>query len=79
MTAVANAVERLAAALGGGAAATLAAVALIEAEVHGQPRFGLTLLDDWSSAAQPLPAIPPQAVVWRDGSAAFASRSIAMA
>lgn len=77
--AAAKAADRLAGALGGGAAAALAAAALIEAEVLGQPRFGLAMLDEWTPAAQPLPAVAAQPLLWRDGSAAFAPLAVAAA
>lgn len=54
MTIIADAIARLAAALGGGPVADLAAAALIEADALGQPRFGIAMLDEWTGTDQPL-------------------------
>jgi LDH2 family malate/lactate/ureidoglycolate dehydrogenase len=74
----ADAVARLSAALGGGAAADLAAAALIEAEQLGQPRFGLAMLDEWRDEAAP-PAGAAGALAWHDCAAAFAPLAVAAA
>ncbi|SFB85564.1 (2R)-3-sulfolactate dehydrogenase (NADP+) [Bosea sp. CRIB-10] len=75
-----TAVAKLSAALGDGSAATLAASALVEADVLGLPRFGIAMLDEWSADAAPLPAAgEPQAISWRDCSACFAPLAVASA
>lgn len=80
MIAVSDAVARLSAALGDGAAAKLAASALVEADALGLPRFGIAMLDEWSAGAAPLPATSePQAISWRDCSACFAPFAVATA
>lgn len=80
MTALANLTERLAVALGGGAAAQLAASALIEAEALGMPNFGLTMLNEWKPSDTPLPVINwEQAVNFLDCSSCFSPVSVAAA
>ncbi len=80
MTALANLTERLAVALGGGAAAQLAASALIEAEALGMPNFGLTMLNEWKRSDAPLPVIDrEQAVNFLDCSNCFSPVSVAAA
>lgn len=80
MIAASDAVARLAAALGGGAAAELAAAALVEADVLGQARFGTAMLGEWNgTGGLPLPGDPAEAICWRDCSAAFAPLAVAAA
>ena len=80
MIAVPDAVAKLAAALGEGPAAKLAASALVEADALGLPRFGITMLDEWSADVAPLPATNElQAISWRDCSACFAPLAVASA
>lgn len=74
-----QAIDRLTKALGGDAAARLAATALIDSEARGQHRFGLDLLDEWMVDARP-PAGPGAGpVVWLDCAGAFAPLSVAAA
>ncbi|MFC4671765.1 Ldh family oxidoreductase [Seohaeicola nanhaiensis] len=78
MIAAVEAIARLGAALGGDPAAELAAAALVEADVLGQPRFGIAMLDEWRPDAQPLPKeTEPRAVRWVDASACFAPVAVA--
>lgn len=79
MTALPEAVERLAAALGGGPSARLAASALIEADALGMPRFGIDMLEEWTADAAPVEAAAPQATSWRDCSSCFAPLAVAAA
>jgi hypothetical protein len=80
MIRVHDAVERLTAALGGSAAAKLAASALVEADALGLPRFGIAMLDEWTAQASAVPeAVAPQAVSWLDCSASFAPLAVASA
>lgn len=80
MTTTGDAIERLARALGGGEAAVLAAAALIEAELIGQPRFGLDMLGEWSvENAPPAKGDPARSVQWVEASANFAPLSVAEA
>lgn len=80
MIRVQDAVERLSAALGGSAAAKLAASALVEADALGLPRFGIAMLDEWTAQASAVPeAVAPQAVSWLDCSASFAPLAVASA
>ena len=80
MIAAPTAVAKLAAALGDGPAAKLAAAALVEADTLGLPRFGIAMLDEWSAGAAPLPATSePQAISWLDCSACFAPLAVASA
>ena len=80
MTRTDDAVERLAQALGGGAAAALAAAALIEAELIGQPRFGFDMLAEWSPDNAPPPeADPARPVQWLDCRDSFAPLAVAQA
>jgi len=80
MIAVPDAVAKLSAALGDGPAARLAAAALVEADALGLPRFGIAMLDEWSTDAAPLPAADePQAISWLDCSACFAPLAVAAA
>lgn len=80
MIAVRDAVTKLAAALGDGPAAKLAASALVEADALGLPRFGIAMLDEWRADAAPLPAMGnPQAISWLDCSACFAPLAVASA
>ena len=50
-----DAIAKLSRALGGSDAAALAAAALVEADAMGQPRFGISMLDEWTSDASPPP------------------------
>lgn len=52
----ATAAAALAARIGEGEAAMLAAAALVEAELYGQPRFGFDLLEELAGARAPQPA-----------------------
>lgn len=80
MIAVPDAVAKLAAALGDGPAARLAASALVEADALGLPRFGIAMLDEWSANAAPMPATSElQSISWRDCSACFAPLAVATA
>lgn len=80
MIAVRDAVERLSAALGGGPAARLASSALIEADALGQPRFGIAMLEEWSSDVRPPQMDADQRVVrWLDCSSCFAPLAVASA
>jgi LDH2 family malate/lactate/ureidoglycolate dehydrogenase len=80
MIAANDAVERLSAALGGDPAARLAALALVEADALGLPRFGIAMLDEWTPDARPPPTDAiPQAVSWRDCSSSFAPLAVAAA
>ncbi len=77
MTLLADATQRLAAALGGDAAAQLAASALLEAEALGMPRFGLAMLDEWAPDGA-RPAIDrEQAVRFVDCAGCFAPVAVA--
>ncbi|EKF17385.1 Ldh family oxidoreductase [Nitratireductor pacificus] len=78
MIAVSDATGRLAAALGDGPAARLAAAALIEADALGQPRFGIAMLDEWTADAAPALATGGgQAMSWLDCSSRFAPLAVA--
>ena len=80
MIAICDATERLATALGAGPAATLAASALIEADALGLPRFGIAMLDEWTSDVAPVPTTESrQAVSWLDSSSCFAPLAVASA
>lgn len=80
MIAAREAVGKLSFALGGDAKAELAASALVEADVLGQPRFGITMLDEWTNAPRNMPKIPGQsAVSWHDCSECFSPLAIASA
>ena len=80
MIAVSHAADRLAAALGGGPAARLAASALVEADALGLPRFGIAMLDEWAADAAHLPTgESPQAIGWLDCSSCFAPLAVANA
>ncbi|WP_378940996.1 Ldh family oxidoreductase [Mesorhizobium sp. ANAO-SY3R2] len=80
MIAIPDAVGRLSAALGGSPAAKLAASALVEADALGQPRFGISMLDEWSADAAPVPAREgSQAIRWLDCSSCFAPLAVASA
>tara|TARA_R110002049_G_scaffold267817_1_gene444277 strand:- start:2463 stop:3377 length:915 start_codon:yes stop_codon:yes gene_type:complete len=80
MIAAREAVLELSRALGGGVKAELAASALIEAEVLGQPRFGIAMLDEWTKPAQRLPDIVDCKVVsWHDCSDCFSPVAVASA
>lgn len=78
MSAMSDAADRLATALGGSPAAQLAASALIEADALGLPRFGITMLDEWTADATPVPTnAMPQAVAWLDCTSCFAPLAVA--
>lgn len=80
MIAIPDAVERLSAALGGTQAAKLAASALVEADALGLPRFGIAMLEEWSTNAAPLPATETSlAARWLDCSCCFAPLAVAAA
>lgn len=80
MIAACDAANRLAAALGGGAAACLAASALVEADALGLPQFGIAMLDEWTADAVPPPeASEPPALQWLDRSCCFAPLAVAAA
>lgn len=80
MTLMGDAAGRLALALGDDCAAWLAALALIEAELIGQPRFGLDMLDEWAPDARPAPADEaPRSVAWLDCAGCFAPHAVASA
>ncbi|MDO5640833.1 MAG: Ldh family oxidoreductase [Paracoccus sp. (in: a-proteobacteria)] len=78
MIAAGDAVARLSAGLGDGPAARLAASALVEADLLGQPRFGIAMLDEWQPGGT---ALPPsgvdQPLVWRDCAGTFAPLAVA--
>lgn len=74
-----QAVDRLTKALGGDAAARLAATALIESEARGEHRFGLAMLDEWAPGAK-LPAnLGTGPVAWLDCAGTFAPVAVAAA
>lgn len=75
---LADAIDRLAAALGGGPAARLAASALIEADMLGQPRFGVAMLDEWTADAS-APVKNLQRLSWVDCTTSFAPIAVASA
>lgn len=78
MIAISDAADRLAAALGDGPAARLAAAALVEADALGLPRFGIAMLDEWAVDAAPLPTSESrQAIGWLDCSSCFAPLAVA--
>lgn len=78
MNTMGDAAGRLALALGGGNAARLAALALVEADMIGQPRFGLDMLGEWAPDARPLPmADVPRAVSWLECTGGFAPLAVA--
>ncbi|WP_309083097.1 Ldh family oxidoreductase [Chelativorans sp.] len=78
MIAIAEAIDGLSAALGGGQAARLAALALIEADALDLPRFGIAMLDEWTADAAPLPTSESrQAIDWVDCSSCFAPLAVA--
>ncbi|AMS40780.1 Ldh family oxidoreductase [Aminobacter aminovorans] len=80
MIAIPDAAGRLAAALGGGPAAQLAASALVEADALGLPRFGIAMLDEWTVDAAPVPARESsQAIGWLDCASCFAPLAVASA
>lgn len=79
MISVSEATERLAAALGGGEAARLAAEALVEAEALGLPRFGFDMLDEWQPGQSAPEAGGTRAVDWRDCSDKFSPIGVAAA
>lgn len=80
MIAIPDAAGRLAAALGGGPAAQLAASALVEADALGLPRFGIAMLDEWTVDAAPVPARDgAQAIDWLDCASCFAPLAVASA
>ncbi|PWK66391.1 Ldh family oxidoreductase [Aminobacter sp. AP02] len=80
MMAFPDAVERLSAALGASPAAKLAASALIEADALGQPRFGISMLDEWTADADPVPRRDGlQAISWLDCTSCFAPLAVASA
>lgn len=80
MIALSDATERLATALGGDPAAKLASSALVEADALDLPRFGIAMLDEWTSAATPVPTIElSQSVSWFDRSSCFAPLAVASA
>lgn len=80
MIAAREAVDKLSFALGGDAKAELAASALIEADVIGQPRFGIAMLDEWTNTTRALPeGLGPNAVSWHDCSDFFSPLAIASA
>lgn len=80
MTVALDAAARLAAGLGGGPAARLAAAALVEADALGLPRFGIAMLDEWTADAAAVPAPEaPQAIRWLDASSSFAPLAVAAA
>lgn len=80
MIAIPDAAGRLAVALGGSAAAKLAASALVEADALGLPRFGIAMLDEWTVDATPAPArAGAQAIDWLDCSSCFAPLAVASA
>lgn len=67
-------------ALGGGGAAGLAAAALVEADAIGQPRFGLTLLDEWTPASRRLaPLTAGQPLHFVDATGCFSPLAVAEA
>lgn len=78
MIAIAEAADRLSAALGGTPAAKLAASALIEADALGLSRFGIAMLEEWTADATPVPTREtPQAIGWVDCSSSFAPLAVA--
>ncbi|MBX3530628.1 MAG: Ldh family oxidoreductase [Rhizobiaceae bacterium] len=78
MIAARDAIDRLSAALGGDAAARLAASALIEADVLGLSRFGIAMLDEWTDDAGPPPAGGnTQSLRWLDCASCFAPLAVA--
>lgn len=80
MIAIPDAVGRLSAALGDGAAAKLAASALVEADALGLPRFGIAMLDEWSADAARVPMCEgSQAICWLDCASSFAPLAVASA
>ncbi|MBE1208530.1 Ldh family oxidoreductase [Aminobacter carboxidus] len=80
MITVHDAAGRLAAALGDGPAAKLAASALVEADALGLPRFGIAMLDEWTVDAAPVAASDgAQAINWLDCSSCFAPLAVASA
>ena len=80
MIAICDATERLATALGGGPAATLAASALIEADALEMPRFGIAMLDEWTPAlGSARRGEVSQAITWLDRSSCFAPLAVASA
>lgn len=79
MTSVRDAIDRLSVALGGDVAACLAATALIESEALGQTRFGLALLDEWTSGTKALPPSEGRVVTWHDCSSTFSPLAVATA
>lgn len=80
MITIADAAARLAPVLGGDSAAWLAALALIEADMIGQPRFGLDMLDEWAPDARAIPEPEVlQSVTWLDCAGCFAPHAVAMA
>lgn len=75
-----DAIAKLSRALGGSDAAALAAAALVEADAIGQPRFGISMLDEWTSDASPPPvANGSRAVAWLDCTDSFAPLAVASA
>lgn len=80
MIAMQEAAARLSGALGGSPAARLAASALTEADALGLPRFGIAMLDEWTSDAAPVPVRDGlQAISWLDCSNCFAPLAVASA
>lgn len=73
-----KAVDRLAAALGSGPAAQLAASALLEADMMGLPQFGIAMLEEWAeNAARPGSDKQSEALSWVDCTGSFAPLSVA--
>ncbi|MDH4988018.1 Ldh family oxidoreductase [Aminobacter anthyllidis] len=80
MIAIPDAAAQLAVALGGSAAAKLAASALVEADALGLPRFGIAMLDEWTIDAAPVPVGEgAQAIGWLDCTSCFAPLAVASA
>lgn len=79
MMSVQEATDRLAAALGGGEVARLAAAALVEAEALGLPRFGFDMLDEWKPGLAAPETGGGNPVEWRDCTASFSPLAVASA
>lgn len=74
---LAEACARLSAAIGGGAAADLASACMIEAEMLGQPHFGLDFLSELGGSRPLSPQDSDAAVVWTDHGGSFGMLAVA--